>query len=380
MLDDPAIAECLCDYVRESAPMLALRLDAVHRVTDANVTARRMLRGDMVGRPLAELVVDFNHALDLPALIRRTGAVHRLTVNTSSGMPETVDFRFFPLPDGALALGGVDLQEQQQLRETVLGLNSELNNLTRQLHQTNAELRELNQLKNQFLGMAAHDLRGPVGLIINYSEFLRDEAADTLSAEHREFLQICLASAEGLKQIIESFLDVSVIESGQLRLELAPASAPEIFAGVGPLARLLAEKHKITLLMESPEDAPRWPVDAAKVRQVLVNLIGNAVQHSQPGQRVWISARREAQQVVFAVRDEGPGLAAEEQARLFTAFGRAGTKKTAGERSTGLGLAIARKVVEAHGGRIWVESAPGCGATFLFSLPIRDKLNHMTLS
>ncbi len=373
MLDQPAIAEILCHYVRETAPILALRLDAGFRVTDANALARKLLRKDVVGWPLAELVVDFNRTLDLPALIRQTGVVHRLTVSTASGMPETVDFRFFPLGDGALALGGIDLHEQQQLRETVLGLNSELNNLTRQLHQANAELRELNQLKNQFLGMAAHDLRAPVGLIINYSEFLRDEAGEKLSPEHRKFLQICLASAEGMKQLIESFLDVSVIESGQLRLQLAPASVPEILAGVGPVTRMLAEKHKITLLLESPEDTQRLAVDAAKLRQALVNLIGNAMQHSAPGQRVWVSARCEEQKVVFAVRDEGPGLTALDQARLFTAFGQAGTRKTAGERSTGLGLAIARKVVEAHGGRIWVESAPGHGATFLFTVPLDPK-------
>ena len=271
-----------------------------------------------------------------------------------------------------LALGSLDIQEQQHLSSELLGLNSELNNLTRQLHQANAELAQLNQLKNQFLGMAAHDLRTPAGLIINYSEFVLDEAGDRLSAEHREFIEICRAAAEDMNQLIENFLDVSVIESGQLRLQFAQSSVPEILAGVGPIARMLAGRKKISLLVESPDDAPPLCVDKAKLQQVLVNLISNAVHHSQPGQRVWVSAHREAQQVVFAVRDEGPGLSPEDQSRLFTAFGRAGTKKTAGERSTGLGLAIARKVVEAHGGRIWIESTPGHGATFLFALPIQE--------
>ena len=372
MFEDPAIAEAMRAYVLETAPVLALRLDAQYCVVASNGQARKMLPANLVGRPFAEQIVTFSRPVDLPALIRQGGLVHRLTVNTASGMPESLDFRFFPLPAGVLALGSLDIQEQQHLSGELLGLNSELNNLTRQLHQANAELVELNQLKNQFLGMAAHDLRTPAGLIINYSEFVLDEADDKLSAEHREFLEICRASAEDMNHLIENFLDVSVIESGQLRLQLAPARVPEILAGVGPIARLLAGRKKISLLLESPDDALPMCVDAGKLQQVLVNLISNAVQHSQPGQRVRVSARREAQQVVFAVRDEGPGLSPEDQARLFTAFGRAGTKKTAGERSTGLGLAIARKVIEAHGGRIWIESTPGHGATFLFALPVQE--------
>lgn len=372
MLDDPASAGALRAYVLESAPILALCLDANLWVTDANAQARRMLPGPVLGRPLVELIVDFTRPPDLPALIRQPGAVHRLTLNTAAGAPETLGFRFFPGPAGTLALGSLDFQEEQQLREQVLGLNCELNNLTRQLHQANAELRDLNQLKNQFLGMAAHDLRAPVGLIINYSEFVLDEAGAQLSAEHRGFLQTCLAAATGMNHLIENFLDVSVIESGRLRLELSPATAPEIVAGVGPIARLLAGRKKIPLLVDAADDARRLCVDAPKLQQVLVNLINNAVQHSQSGQRVWLSTRGAAQSVVFAVRDEGPGLTPEDQARLFTAFGRAGTKKTAGERSTGLGLAIARKVVEAHGGRIWIESVPGQGATFLFSVPVPE--------
>ena len=125
--------------------------------------------------------------------------------------------------------------------------------------------------------------------------------------------------------------------------------------------------------METTEGGPLLQVDSPKIQQLLVNLINNAVQHSEPGQRVWVSAQSKPNQVVFNVRDEGQGLTPEDQARLFQPFERAGTKKTAGERSIGLGLAIARKVIIAHGGRIWVESVPGQGATFLFSIPTPEQ-------
>lgn len=220
--------------------------------------------------------------------------------------------------------------------------------------------------------MAAHDLRKPIGVIMTYSEFVLDEAGEHLTEEHRGFLRTCLTAATGMKQLIDGFLDLSVIESGKLRLNPAPATVPEILAGVEPIARLVAEKKKISLLVDAPDNTRRLNVDASKLQQVILNLVGNAVEHSVPGQRVWLSARWENQNLVFAVRDESHGITPENQARLFTAFGRAGTKKTAGERSVGLGLAIARLVVEAHGGRIWVESVPGQGATFFFAIPVHQ--------
>ena len=191
MFDDPCIAEAMRAYLMETAPVLAICLDANLCVVEANSQARQVLVVTAFGRPFSEQIVDFNHTLDLTTLIWQSSVVHRLTLSTVSGIPETLCFRFFPLPNGTLVLASLDFHEQQRMRDEVMGLNQELNNLTRQLHQANAELRDLNKLKNQFLGMAAHDLRNPIGLIMNYSEFVLEEA-DELSAEHREFLQICL--------------------------------------------------------------------------------------------------------------------------------------------------------------------------------------------
>ncbi|CAK0774828.1 histidine kinase [Gammaproteobacteria bacterium] len=358
-------------YLNETAPVLMLGLNTQARVTSANAHARRVLGDPLVGRALRELVVDFTPVPDLTAPDVTSESGHLLSFSTAAGLPDSFRFRFFALPDGWLALGSLNFEEQARLGTEVLALNHELNDLTRQLHQANAELRELNQLKNRFLGMAAHDLRNPIGLIMNFSELILDEAGAQLSEEHQEFLRICLAAAINMQRLVESFLDVSIIESGELRLDLRLASVREILAGVEPIARLVAGKKNITLCGDSGDDARRLPVDVSKVQQVLVNLVGNAVEHSVSGQRVWLSSHWDDQQIVFVVRDEGPGIAPEDQVRLFTAFAHAGTRKTAGERSVGLGLAIARLVVKAHGGRLWVESIPGQGATFRVALPIQ---------
>lgn len=128
-----------------------------------------------------------------------------LTLSTAKGLPETFYFRFFPVADATLALSSLDFTEQSRLRDEVLALNRDLNNLARQLQQANGELRELNELKNQSLGMAAHDLRKPVGLIMTYSEFVLDEASDSLSTEHQGFLRTCMDAAAGMKYLIVPF-------------------------------------------------------------------------------------------------------------------------------------------------------------------------------
>lgn len=369
MFDDPGVAEAIRTYVWETAPVVVLYLNVDNCLVDANAQARRILPDAAFGRPLHELIVDFTGTLDLPALIRQgSGAVLRITLSTISGMPETLYFRFFPFSGGTLALGSLDFQEQQKMRYEVLALNRELNNMTRELHQANAQLRELNELKNRFIGMAAHDLRKPVGIMMTYNEFVLDEAKD-LGDEQRDFLRAGLAAAAGMKRLIDNFLDVSIIESGHLRLERSSTDIAEILSGVLPMVSLIASRKKIELLIDAQSDKNRLTLDVGKIQQVLINLLSNAIEHSRAGQRVWLTACREDTQLVFSVRDEGRGISPEDQKKLFEPFVRAGTSKTAGERSVGLGLAIARLVVEAHGGRIWVQSIPGEGATFFTALP-----------
>lgn len=367
---DPELAASMLAYVEDSAPILAFRLDSELRVRAPNNHARRTLGGNIEGNTFSSLLPDFMETPDVASLAATPDAVTLITLGTATGMPESFGFRFFAFGDGSLlALGSPDVQEQARLQTAFLQLNQELNERTRQLHQANAQLRELDQLKTQFLGMAAHDLRRPISVITTYCEFVLNEARSKLSTEHQQFLRTSLSAATRMKQLIDGFLDLAVLESGRLQLDLMPASAADLVAGVLPTAQLIASRKQVVLLVDIAEQPDQVSADAPKLQQVLLNLIGNAVEHSLPGQRVWLTARTQPPGLAFTVRDEGAGLAPEQQARLFEAFGRGGPQKTAGERSTGLGLAIARMVVEAHGGRIWVDSQPGGGASFTFSIP-----------
>jgi signal transduction histidine kinase len=239
-----------------------------------------------------------------------------------------------------------------------------------EIAQKNVELARLNALKNQFLGMAAHDLRNPLTVVNTASSFLLDDSSRLLSAEQRrEFIRRINANGEFMLKLINDLLDVAKIESGRLDLELATGDLCGLIEENLTMNRILAEKKSIRLDFAAECGLPLSRFDRGKVEQVLNNLISNALKFSAPGTAVTVQASHVNDSVVVSVRDRGQGIPAEELDKLFKPFGKTTVRSTAGEKSTGLGLAICRKIVEGHGGRIWAESEVGRGSTFSFSLP-----------
>jgi signal transduction histidine kinase len=271
-----------------------------------------------------------------------------------------------------------DLAREQARRESALydelsRLNNELSNLQRELTKRNVELAKLNEEKNRFLGIAAHDLRNPLNAIQMYSEFLLDEAADSLSSEHIEFVSIIHSSSRFMLQLVNDLLDVAKIESGKLVLELEPADIAELVEHNTAINRVMAGKKEIDLYFDADPHIPPLMVDRAKIEQVLNNLITNAVKFSNPGSSVQVRLVKSGEDVILSVKDQGQGIPAEELGKLFQPFQKTRVRSTGGEESTGLGLAIVRKIVNGHGGKVWVESEVGNGSTFFVSLPMTDR-------
>lgn len=250
-------------------------------------------------------------------------------------------------------------------------LNNELANLQRELAKQNAELERLSQLKDQFLGMAAHDLRTPLSVVLGYSSFLQQDLEESLSHEHAEFLSVIRSSSRFMLHLVNSLLDVATIESGKLELDLQPANLAALVARNVALNATLAEPKGIALVCHCDANLPLMLLDGPRIEQVLNNLLSNAVKFSYPQGRVEVRLEQQGDHAVLAVVDHGQGIAEDRQNELFEWFARARVKGTAGERGTGLGLAIAQKIVEAHLGDIWVESSLGQGSAFYVSLPIR---------
>jgi signal transduction histidine kinase len=266
-------------------------------------------------------------------------------------------------------------QGETELFDELSRLNNDLANLQRELAKKNIELERLDALKNEFLGMAAHDLRNPLSIIQAYSEFLLDEASEVLSAQHVDFLSIIRSSSKFMRQLVDDLLDAAAIESGKLELDTQPTNLVKLVQRNVGLNRVLAEKKQIQLSFQCCDgEIPDLILDQARVEQVLNNLISNAVKFSHPGSTVWIHISNQEDQVVIAVRDEGQGIPADELDKLFRWFGRTSVKGTSGEKSTGLGLVIIERIVQEHHGKIWVESQVGSGTTFYVSLPLDPAL------
>jgi signal transduction histidine kinase len=265
------------------------------------------------------------------------------------------------------------LRDQQAFDE-ISTLNNELVDMQRELARKNAELRELHELKNRFLGMAAHDLRSPLSAIVLYTDFILDHTPEGLSEQQSEYLKIVRDSGRFMVELIESLLDVSVIESGAVnldyQLEDLAALAGRLATRMGPLAT----SRGIILDCESSGPIKFW-FDRSKVEQILDNLLGNALKYCPGGSHVLIRTTTEGREALVEVRDNGPGIPLEEQARLFTFFGRGSTKSPHGEKAVGLGLAICKRIAEAHGGRISLESEQGKGTTARLALPLDVKLD-----
>ncbi len=230
-------------------------------------------------------------------------------------------------------------------------------------------LLELNEEKNRLLGVAAHDLRNPIGVALGYLRLVLAGTVGEVAPDQRRLLEKVENSCQRMLALVNDLLDVSAIEAGRLNLDLEPVDLGPYLAEVVETGALLASQKGIEMCADLSSDLPTVRLDRRRFEQVLQNLLSNAVKFSHSGTTVTVSARAERDKVRICVRDQGQGIQPEEIGRLFRDFIRGSSRPTAGETSTGLGLAISRRIVEAHGGEISASSQPGRGATFKVILP-----------
>lgn len=258
---------------------------------------------------------------------------------------------------------------EQTYYDELMRLNNELANLQREVAKKNSELVHLNEQKNRFLGMAAHDLRNPLHAMLMYSEFLLEEIQQP---EHRAFVEVIRSSSQFMVALVDDFLDISQIEAGKLRLNREQLDVIALVRHVVTLNRMLADKKQMTIDFAPPDHCRHIFGDAAKLEQVAQNVLGNAIKYAPLGSSIEMRIEEKEREILLSVRDHGPGIPDAEIERLFLPFERSTVKATGGEKSSGLGLAIALKIVEAHQGRLWVDTQVGAGSTFFIALPAAE--------
>jgi two-component system sensor histidine kinase/response regulator len=242
--------------------------------------------------------------------------------------------------------------------------------LITQLESKNDQLKELNELKNDFLGMASHDMRNYLSAIRGYSQILQEDKEELPEETKDQFLEFIFKSSENMLKMVNDLLDVSVIESGSLQLDLQPGSFKDLINHHIMISQFFADKKSIRLQSDL-QDVSKCLIDSNKMGQVIDNLISNAIKFSESGTTILISLKEQEGKLVFSVKDDGPGISDEDQAKLFQHFQKLSARPTAGESSSGLGLAISKKMVQAHEGRLNVTSQLGSGATFWFEIPLK---------
>jgi signal transduction histidine kinase/HAMP domain-containing protein len=243
--------------------------------------------------------------------------------------------------------------------------------LFHEIQDKSRQLEVANQHKSEFLANMSHELRTPLNAIIGFSEVLLERLFGELNEKQDDYLKDIHSSGRHLLSLINDILDLSKVEAGRMELEPSTFDLPSAIANALTLIRERAQRHGIMVEQAVAPGLGEIVADERKFKQILLNLLSNAVKFTPDGGSIDVSARRDAEQVVVSVHDTGIGIAPEDQEKVFEEFRQVGRDYTKKQEGTGLGLALTRRFVELHGGRITVESVPGQGSTFTFTLPVK---------
>jgi len=242
-----------------------------------------------------------------------------------------------------------------------------------QIQDKSRQLAEASQHKSQFLANMSHELRTPLNAILGYTELIQDSVYGEPPEKMRAVLTRVQSNGKHLLGLINDVLDLSKIEAGQLTLDLIDYSLGDVAHNVYSAVEPLAADKKLSFKAEVAPNLPRGRGDERRLTQVLLNLVGNAIKFTDAGEVV-IKAGASDGTFSLSVRDTGPGISEADQQKLFQEFQQADNSITRKKGGTGLGLAISKRIVEMHGGKIWLESAVGQGSTFFVTLPVQAQV------
>jgi signal transduction histidine kinase len=336
----------LNEHATELANTTRKRTDAlIAENAGAYTSSRNLLVGAAVGTIVLALLLGFVLSWSLIGPIQR------------------IDSRLAAIASGNFS-GHVDVTNRDELG----ALAGNVNRMNDELQRLYLELETVSRHKSEFLANMSHELRTPLNAIIGFSQVLRDGLFGEVNAKQEEYLEDILTSANHLLALINDVLDLSKVEAGQVQLELAPFSLEDALERGVSMVREQATKGGVQVTLHANDGVDILTGDERRVRQVVFNLLSNAVKFTPAGGLVDVSAVRANGEVRVSVADTGPGIAADDLDRIFEEFQQteSGARQHEG---TGLGLALSRRFVEMHGGRIWCDSEVGKGSTFVFTLP-----------
>jgi len=338
-----------------------------------------------VEQPLAEAFAPLYASLLRTGLLLLAGLALAVGASLYVARRMVMPIRAIQAGAAQLATGRLDRRIEVRTGDELEALAGEFNDMAKQLQESYAGLerkveertRELeiaNQHKSEFLANMSHELRTPLNAIIGFSEVLQERMFGEMNEKQAEYINDIHGSGRHLLSLINDILDLSKIEAGRMELDLTRFHVPSAISNALTLMRERAGRHFVTLSSGVDEGIGEITADERKFKQILLNLLSNAVKFTPEGGKVDVRARRLDGSVEVAVADTGVGIAPADHEAVFEEFRQLGTDYTKKAEGTGLGLALTRKFVELHGGSIRLESEPGKGSTFTFTLPDRPEI------
>ncbi len=268
-------------------------------------------------------------------------------------------------------------EEAVNKNNELIDANLELSRLKDDLEEKNNKLTTLNEAKNQFIGIAAHDLRNPLSTILSFGDLLIEDLAGEVSDEQYNFITHIVRSAEFMLAMVNDLLEISEIESGRLSVRRTEFNLSELTDMAIINNRVLASKKEIELEYQGPVSGVFIKGDANKLEQVMNNFLSNAIKYSHPETKIKASLNVINGHVEFLVQDQGVGIPQHELDTIFKPFAKGMNQPTNGEKSTGLGLMICKHIIEGHNGRIGVSSMVDKGSTFFFRIPVSEHIDEV---
>jgi signal transduction histidine kinase len=348
-----AKAEALAIDIYEDAAELAngtreeIR-EVISRNASSFESSRALFIGVSAGALILALVLGFVLSLSLIRPIQR------------------IDDRLAAIASGDFS-GHVEVENRDELG----ALSTNVNRMNDELRRLYTELEAASRHKSEFLANMSHELRTPLNAIIGFSQVLREEMVGSVNPKQAEYLDDIISSGNHLLSLINDVLDLSKVEAGQVELDVHPFSLHDALERGVVMVRERATEHGVRVGFTADPEVDVVDGDERRIKQVIFNLLSNAVKFTPAGGEVEVNATRLNGEVRVSVADTGPGIAPEDHERIFEEFQQT---ETGGEQhdGTGLGLALSKRFVELHGGRIWLESELGRGSTFTFALPTRS--------
>ena len=348
-----AHAEGFASDLGQEASRLANRTtDEINRLIARNASSFESSRALFIGVAAGALVL---------ALL--LGFVLSLSL---IGPIQQIDTRVAAIASGDFS-GHVEVDNRDELG--ALGAN--VNRMNDELRRLYTELEAASRHKSEFLANMSHELRTPLNAIIGFSQVLREEMFGSVNPKQTEYLDDIISSGQHLLSLINDILDLSKVEAGQVELEVHPFSLREALERGVVMVRERATEDGVRVGFAADPEVDVVDGDERRIKQVIFNLLSNAVKFTPAGGEVDVSATRANGEVRVSVADTGPGIALEDRERIFEEFQQTETGGVQHE-GTGLGLALSKRFVELHGGRIWLESELGRGSTFTFALPTKS--------